>query len=106
MRNKEQEGGRSVQGIAVPLAVGMISTKLSRDRTRLDEPMPNCVRWVQCGPSPSISAGAFLEIAGIDDYPTFADLERLKNDIHRCDRMSAEAKHTRAQAVALSQGAH
>jgi hypothetical protein len=124
MRNKEQKRDLSVQAIAGPSAVGMISTKLFPDGMRgctrnagissstadknapLDELMSDCVRWLDIPPEPIPAGRAFLEIAGINDYSIFPDLERLKNDIHRCNRIGVEDTHTKPQPGTLRQGAH
>ncbi len=56
----------------------------------LDELMPKCVRRINI-PLEAIPAGLdFLEVAGINDYSIFPDLEGLKNDIHRSNRIGAE----------------
>jgi hypothetical protein len=55
-------------------------------------------------PEPIRAGRAFLEIAGINDYSIFADLERLKNDIHRCDHIGVEDTHTNPQPETLRQG--
>ena len=72
----------------------------------LDELMPDCVRRVDMPPEPIPAGRFFLEIAGINDYSIFPDLERLKNDIHRCNRIGVEDTHTKPQPGTLRQGAH
>jgi hypothetical protein len=53
----------------------------------LDELMPNCVRRVNI-PKAAVQGGlSFLEVAGINDYSIFPDLEGLKNDIHRSNHI-------------------
>jgi hypothetical protein len=73
---------------------------------KIDELMPDCVRRLGIPPEPIPAGRAFLEIAGINDYSIFPDLERLKNDIHRCNRIGVEDTHTKPQPGTLRQGAH
>jgi hypothetical protein len=99
MRDKKQKRNLSMQAITASSAVGMIPTgPLPRWNARLhaqrgfftihcdknaprDELMSDCVRRVDI-PQEAIPAGrAFLEVAGVNDYSIFPDLEGLKNDI-------------------------
>jgi hypothetical protein len=64
----------------------------------LDKLMKNCVRRVVI-PQPAVQAGlAFLEVAGINDYSMFPDLEGLKNDIHPSNGILVEDTHARPTA--------
>jgi hypothetical protein len=59
----------------------------------LDKLKPDCVRRVDI-PQAAVQAGlAFLEVAGINDYSMFLDLEGLKNDIHRSNGILVEDTH-------------
>lgn len=124
MRNKEQKRDLSVQAIAGPSRVGMTSTKLFQGRNaRLHAQrgyfimhcrQESAPRRTDAGfraagglpPEPIQAGRAFLEIAGINDYSIFPDLERLKNDIHRCNRIGVEDTHTKPQPGTLRQGAY
>jgi hypothetical protein len=99
MRNKEQKRGLSVQAIAGLPTIGMIPTKLfqgwnarlhaqrgyftihGNKNKPLDKLMPDCVRRVEIPPEAIPAGRALLEVAGVNDYSIFPDLEGLKNDI-------------------------
>lgn len=63
----------------------------------LDKLMPDCVRRVDIPPTAIAGGLAFLEVAGINDYSIFPDLEGLKNDIHRSNRIGAIDTHASPQ---------
>ena len=79
-----------MQEIAGLSAVGMTSTKLFPGRNARLHALRGY--FIIHG-----DKNARLEIAGINDYSFFAHLERLKNDIHRCDRIGVEDTHTKSQ---------
>jgi hypothetical protein len=61
----------------------------------LDQLMPKCVSRVNI-PREAIEGGLeFLELAGINDYSMFPDLEGLKNDIHRFNGIGAAKAHSK-----------
>ena len=124
MRNKEQKRDLSVQAIAGPSAVGMISTKLFPGwNTRLHAQRGYFTIHGRQERAPRRTDAGLRAAAGhpARAHPSrpglprnrwhqrlldFPDLERLKNDIHRCNRIGVEDTHTKPQPGTLRQGAH